>query len=113
MGKRKGKGASADQAVHRTEQELMDVRKAKAAKLRDRGDNPFANDILDGEPLGVCAQQFPVYGTPRTVAGGPFKGSIFKCELKPVGKAIRASEEEVADNPRARSAVLRIAERLQ
>ena len=31
---------------------------------------------------------FPVYGTSRIVAGGPFKGSIFKCDLKSVGKAI-------------------------
>lgn len=32
--------------------------------------------------------------------------------LKPIGKAIRASAAEVATNPRARSAVLRVAERL-
>jgi 16S rRNA (cytosine1402-N4)-methyltransferase len=32
--------------------------------------------------------------------------------LRPVGKAVRASEAEVAANPRARSAVLRAAERL-
>lgn len=32
--------------------------------------------------------------------------------LKPVGKAVRASAAEVARNPRARSAVLRVAERL-
>jgi mraW methylase family len=31
--------------------------------------------------------------------------------LKSIGKAIKASEDEVAANPRARSAVLRIAER--
>jgi 16S rRNA (cytosine1402-N4)-methyltransferase len=31
--------------------------------------------------------------------------------LKPVGKAVRASDAEVAANPRARSAVLRAAER--
>jgi hypothetical protein len=44
--------------------------------------------ILDDGSLGACAQQFPVYGTPRIVAGGPFKGSIFKCQLKPVAAAI-------------------------
>jgi 16S rRNA (cytosine1402-N4)-methyltransferase len=32
--------------------------------------------------------------------------------LKPIGGAVRASEEEVRANPRARSAVLRAAERL-
>jgi hypothetical protein len=44
--------------------------------------------ILNDEPLGVCASNFPVYGTSRIVAGGPFKGSIFKCQLKPVADAI-------------------------
>ena len=46
------------------------------------------NGILDDGPLGACAEQFPVYGTSRIVAGGPFKGSIFKCQLKPVAEAI-------------------------
>jgi hypothetical protein len=44
--------------------------------------------ILDDEALGACASLFPVYGTSRIVAGGPFKGSIFKCHLKPVAQAI-------------------------
>ena len=44
--------------------------------------------ILDDHPQGDCTALFPVYGTSRIVAGGPFKGSIFKCELKSVGKAI-------------------------
>ncbi|MEN8205620.1 MAG: 16S rRNA (cytosine(1402)-N(4))-methyltransferase RsmH [Pseudomonadota bacterium] len=43
----------------------------------------------------------------------PLAGMDYRPRLKPVGKAIRASEDEVAGNPRARSAVLRIAERLQ
>lgn len=33
-------------------------------------------------------------------------------ELRSLGKAIQASEQEIRDNPRARSAVLRVAERL-
>jgi 16S rRNA (cytosine1402-N4)-methyltransferase len=33
-------------------------------------------------------------------------------DLRPIGKAIQASEDETRDNPRARSAVLRVAERL-
>jgi 16S rRNA (cytosine1402-N4)-methyltransferase len=32
-------------------------------------------------------------------------------ELKPIGKAVKASQEEVRRNPRARSAVLRVAEK--
>lgn len=43
--------------------------------------------ILDEGPLGACAELFPLYGTSRTVAGGTFKGSIFKCHLMPVSEA--------------------------
>lgn len=43
----------------------------------------------------------------------PLAGMDYQPRMKPVGKAVRASEDEVAANPRARSAVLRIAERLQ
>jgi 16S rRNA (cytosine1402-N4)-methyltransferase len=42
----------------------------------------------------------------------PVPQSALTPRLKLIGKAIRASEQEVAANPRARSAVLRIAERL-
>jgi hypothetical protein len=44
--------------------------------------------ILDDGAFGTCAAWFPVYGTSRIVAGGPFKGSIFKCELKPVAQSV-------------------------
>jgi len=44
--------------------------------------------ILDENPDGACTQRFPIYATSRIVAGGPFKGSIFKCHLKSVQKAI-------------------------
>ena len=44
--------------------------------------------ILDSGPLVVCAAWFPLHSNSRIVAGGPFKGSIFKCHLKPVGQAI-------------------------
>jgi 16S rRNA (cytosine1402-N4)-methyltransferase len=43
----------------------------------------------------------------------PLAGMDYVPRLKPLGKAIRASEAELNDNPRARSAVLRVAERLQ
>jgi 16S rRNA (cytosine1402-N4)-methyltransferase len=43
----------------------------------------------------------------------PLAGMDYVPRLKPVGKAIRAGEVEVNGNPRARSAVLRVAERLQ
>lgn len=44
--------------------------------------------ILNNKPDGACTQRFPIYGTSRIVAGGPFKGSIFKCQLKSVAEAI-------------------------
>ena len=43
----------------------------------------------------------------------PLAGMDYVPRMKPVGKAIRAGEVEVNSNPRARSAVLRVAERLQ
>lgn len=42
----------------------------------------------------------------------PIRASEFKPRLKLVGKAIEPSEQEVQDNPRARSARLRVAERV-
>ena len=44
--------------------------------------------------------------------GLPIKGNHFQATMKSVGKAIKPSEQEINDNPRARSAVLRIAEKL-
>lgn len=51
------------------------------------GDGVWAG-ILDNGPAGACTSQFPVYGTPRIAAGGPIRGSLFKCALKPVAQAI-------------------------
>ena len=42
----------------------------------------------------------------------PVTGEAEGRTLKLVGKAIKASEQEVASNPRARSAVMRVAEKL-
>jgi hypothetical protein len=46
------------------------------------------NGILDGGPLGPCAAVFPIHGTSRTVAGGPFDEELYKCKLQPVAAAI-------------------------
>ena len=43
----------------------------------------------------------------------PLAGMDYVPRMRPVGKAVRAGELEVNSNPRARSAVLRVAERLQ
>lgn len=44
--------------------------------------------------------------------GVPFREDELKRRLKLIGKAIKANPEEVAHNPRSRSAVMRIAEKL-
>jgi hypothetical protein len=44
--------------------------------------------VLDNMSPGPCTQEYPVYATARIVAGGPFRGSIFKCHLKPVSQAL-------------------------
>ncbi len=49
---------------------------------------------------------------PQQYRGMPDVPAAFRPKLVPVGKAITATDEEIAANPRARSARLRIAERL-
>ena len=51
------------------------------------GNNVWAG-VLDNDAPGACTQKFPMYGTARTVAGGPIEGGIFKCALKPVDTAL-------------------------
>ena len=46
------------------------------------------NGILNDQPAGACTQLFPLYGTSRTVAGGPIEGSIYACSLQSVDRAI-------------------------
>ncbi len=45
-------------------------------------------------------------------AGMPIKQAMYKRRLKRLGRAIKPSAREIAFNPRARSAILRIAEKL-
>jgi hypothetical protein len=44
--------------------------------------------ILDRGPAGPCTRQFPIHGTSRTVAGGPFDEQMYKCALQPVRSAV-------------------------
>ncbi len=44
--------------------------------------------VLDDGPDGACTQRFPIYSTSRVVAGAPFEGDVFKCQLQPVATAI-------------------------
>ena len=88
-----------------------------ASKPADATDSCFATDgalihrgadawngILDSAAPGPCTQRFPIHGTSRTVAGGPFDEELYKCKLQPVDAAIdrglygwwQPSEAEVA-----------------
>lgn len=53
----------------------------------DAGERVWAG-ILDGRPAGACTQRFPIFGTSRTVAGAPIEGSIYRCALKSVRRAV-------------------------
>lgn len=44
--------------------------------------------ILNQNPAGACASAFPIFSSPRMVAGESIKGDVFKCQLKPVAAAL-------------------------
>lgn len=46
------------------------------------------NGILDRQPAGACTIAFPIFSSPRMVAGESIKGDRFKCALKPVAVAL-------------------------
>ena len=54
-----------------------------------------------------------VKGDDHLPAGLPFTQDMLNQRLKAIGKAIKAGKEEVSSNPRSRSAVMRIAEKLK
>lgn len=70
-----------------------------------RGDDVWGG-ILDDEPAGTCTQQFPIYGTSRTVAGAPLRGGVFKCQLQPVAQAIADGDYGVWTPSAAEQAML-------
>ncbi|MFY1691821.1 DUF6351 family protein [Plantactinospora sp. WMMB782] len=52
-----------------------------------RGEHVW-DGILDNRPAGACTRRFPLYGTSRTVAGGPIGGGVYACARQPVRTAI-------------------------
>jgi Tannase-like family of unknown function (DUF6351) len=54
-----------------------------------RGDDVWSG-ILDDRPDGQCTAAFPLYSSSRRVAGGPYRGGVFKCQLQSVDDAIDA-----------------------
>tara|TARA_R110001599_G_scaffold65838_2_gene185912 strand:- start:165849 stop:166766 length:918 start_codon:yes stop_codon:yes gene_type:complete len=65
--------------------------------LEDRLVKRYMRDMARGE-------QFPV--------GVPVTDSAINRRMKLIGKAVRASDEEVAENVRSRSAIMRVAEKI-
>ena len=53
-----------------------------------RGDHVW-DGILDRRPAGACTAKFPLYGTSRTVAGGPIEGGVYACKRQSVATAIK------------------------
>lgn len=46
------------------------------------------NGVLDDKAAGACTAAFPIHSSSRMVAGDSFRGDMFKCELKPLGRAL-------------------------
>ena len=44
--------------------------------------------ILDQREAGACTRRYPIFSSPRMVAGGAIQGDVFKCALKPLERAL-------------------------
>lgn len=44
--------------------------------------------VLDDADPGACTQHFPIYSSSRRVAGGPYEGGVWKCELQSIDRAV-------------------------
>lgn len=60
---------------------------ATDGSLIHRGPDAW-HGIIDDRRPGRCTEHFPINGTSRTVAGGPFDGQVYKCALQPVTSAV-------------------------
>jgi len=67
--------------------EAVDSCFATDGTLLHRGTDAWRG-ILDRAPAGPCTQRFPINGTSRTVAGGPFDEQHYKCAVQPVRTAV-------------------------
>jgi len=89
--------------IDRWMQNIIDNPRGGVAANRpvDAGDQCFDREgnvmalgpgVWNGEwnrkPSGACMQAYPIYSTPRQVAGAPLTGDIFKCALQPVERAL-------------------------
>jgi hypothetical protein len=54
------------------------------------GEGPGAwSGILDHAPPGICTATYPIYSSPRMVAGESIAGLTFQCARKSVSRALR------------------------
>jgi hypothetical protein len=67
--------------------EAVDSCFATDGTLLYRGSDAWRG-IIDSRRDGPCTEQFPIHGTSRTVAGGPFDEQHYKCALQPVRTAL-------------------------
>jgi hypothetical protein len=62
----------------------------------------------NGKPAGACMKQYPIYGTPRSVAGEDLRGDLFKCSLISVDDALSRGVYDPIDMQPYRSRLQRI-----
>jgi hypothetical protein len=60
---------------------------ATDGSLLHAGDDVWVG-VLDERPAGACTERFEINSSSRRVAGGPYRGGVFKCRLQPVADAI-------------------------
>jgi lysyl-tRNA synthetase class 2 len=75
-------------AGEHAEATLIAVRKEKAAKIRARGENPFANDITSGEPLMPLAEVREMFEGAKNEAGRYDASKITPEPLRIAGRVL-------------------------
>lgn len=68
--------------------EFTDRCVAPDGSLIAAGDDVWSG-ILDDEAPGPCTAAFAIHSSSRMVAGDSFRGDLFKCDLKPLARALR------------------------
>ena len=76
------KGVAANKPVEATDRCFDSEGNVLAA-----GDRVWDGD-WNHKPAGACMQLYPIYSTPRQMAGAPITGDVFKCALQPLERAI-------------------------
>ncbi|WP_395400492.1 DUF6351 family protein [Pseudoduganella sp. UC29_106] len=64
--------------------------------------------VLNARPAGACTRAFPIYSSPRIVAGDSIRGDMFKCALKPVSVALADGTYKAGFTPVQRAWLERI-----